>query len=75
MTRKELALLALAALGVGLAAAATATETITYTYDARGRLTKVSRSGDVNNNVSATYAYDKADNRTAVNVVSPNSPP
>ena len=73
MTRTEKAALALAALGV--AAAAVASETITYTYDARGRLTKVARSGSVNNNVSATYAYDKADNRTTVNVVSPNSPP
>jgi YD repeat-containing protein len=73
VTRTEMALLALAALGV--AAAAAATETITYTYDARGRLTKVVRTGTVNNNVSAAYAYDKADNRTTVNVVSPNSPP
>jgi uncharacterized protein involved in exopolysaccharide biosynthesis len=75
VTSRELALLALTALGVGLAAAAAANETITYTYDARGRLTKVARSGTVNNNVSATYAYDKADNRITVNVVSPNSPP
>jgi hypothetical protein len=60
----------------GLAgAAAWASETITYTYDARGRLVKVERAGSVNNNVSATYTYDKADNRTNVNVVSPNSPP
>ncbi|TMJ19852.1 MAG: hypothetical protein E6G92_08825 [Alphaproteobacteria bacterium] len=57
------------------AAAAVASETISYTYDARGRLVKVERSGSVNNNVSASYAYDKADNRTNVNVVSPNSPP
>jgi len=57
------------------AAAAWATETITYTYDARGRLVKVVHSGSVNNNVSANYSYDKADNRTNVNVVSPNSPP
>jgi hypothetical protein len=57
------------------AAAAMATETITYTYDARGRLVKVVRSGSVNNNVSASYSYDKADNRTSVNVVSPNSAP
>jgi hypothetical protein len=58
-----------------IAAAAVASETISYTYDARGRLVKVERSGTVNNNVSASYAYDKADNRTNVNVVSPNSPP
>jgi YD repeat-containing protein len=59
----------------GIATVAMASETITYTYDARGRLAKVVRSGTVNNNVSASYAYDKADNRTNVNVVSPNSPP
>ncbi|HMG48237.1 MAG TPA: RHS repeat domain-containing protein [Allosphingosinicella sp.] len=58
-----------------LAGAAIASETITYSYDARGRLVKVVRTGSVNNNVSATYSYDKADNRTNVNVVSPNSPP
>jgi hypothetical protein len=57
------------------AAAAMASETITYSYDARGRLVKVVRSGSVNNNVSANYSYDKADNRTSVNVASPNSPP
>jgi len=57
------------------ASAAMAAEAITYSYDARGRLVKVVRSGTVNNNVSANYSYDKADNRTNVNVVSPNSPP
>jgi hypothetical protein len=57
----------------GLAgAAAWASETITYTYDARGRLVKVERSGTVNNGVRADYKYDKGDNRTNVNVVSPN---
>jgi uncharacterized protein (DUF697 family) len=59
----------------GAAIAAMATETITYSYDARGRLVRVVRTGSVNNNVSANYSYDKADNRTNVNVVSPNSPP
>jgi hypothetical protein len=58
-----------------VAAAAIASETITYTYDARGRLVRVQRSGSVNNNVTANYTYDKADNRTNVNVASPNSPP
>jgi len=72
VTRIELALLTAASLGV--TAAAVASETITYTYDARGRLIKVVRSGTVNNNVSATYSYDRADNRTNVNVVSPNQP-
>ncbi len=56
----------------GVAIAAWATETITYTYDARGRLVRVARSGSVNNNVTANYSYDKGDNRTNVNVVSPN---
>jgi hypothetical protein len=73
----EQAVLLLAGLaGIGVAAAAaSAGETIKYTYDARGRLVKVERSGTVNNNVSANYAYDKADNRTNVDVVSPNPPP
>ena len=75
----QYALLLLAGVaGVGVAAAAaaaSASETINYTYDARGRLVQVVRSGSVNNNVSANYAYDKADNRTNVNVVSPNPPP
>jgi hypothetical protein len=59
----------------GIGIAAWATETITYTYDSRGRLVKVVRTGSVNNNVSAEYKYDKADNRTNVNVVSPNATP
>jgi hypothetical protein len=60
-----------ACIGVA-AAAAYASETITYVYDARGRLVRVERTGTVNNNVNANYSYDKADNRTNVNVVSPN---
>jgi YD repeat-containing protein len=65
---------------VGLAAVAAvasttmAGETINYSYDARGRLVRVVHSGTVNNNVAANYSYDKADNRTAVNVTSPNLP-
>lgn len=48
-------------------------ETINYTYDARGRLTNVSHSGSVNNNLQANYTYDKADNRLTMNVTgSPN---
>lgn len=62
------AAIAIGVLGLG-AVAAWASETITYSYDARGRLVKVERAGTVNNNVSATYTYDKADNRTNVNVV------
>ncbi len=43
-------------------------ETTAYTYDARGRLTNVSHSGSVNNNLQANYTYDKAGNRVTVNV-------
>lgn len=57
---------------VSVAVVANASETVTYKYDARGRLVKVERSGTVNNNVSAEYVYDKGDNRTNVNVISPN---
>ena len=64
--------LGLACIALAVAAVAGASETITYTYDARGRLVKVEHSGSVNNNVSAEYKYDKGDNRTNVNVVSPN---
>jgi YD repeat-containing protein len=71
-TEKMLLALLISAL---TAVAATASETINYTYDARGRLVQVKHSGSVNNNVSANYTYDKADNRTAVNVVSPNPAP
>jgi len=73
MTTLAKGLMATAALGI--AAAAIASETVTYTYDARGRLVKVERTGSINNNVKAEYKYDKADNRTSVNVTSPNSPP
>ena len=53
-----------------LSHAANASETIAYTYDALGRLTKVTRTGSVNNGVDANYTYDRADNRSnvAVNV-------
>jgi len=73
MRTRDKVIMAFAATAIG--AMAVASETINYTYDARGRLVKVERSGSINNNVSATYIYDKADNRTTVNVVSPNSPP
>jgi YD repeat-containing protein len=61
--------------GAALAATAMAGETISYSYDARGRLVRVVRSGTVNNAVTANYSYDKADNRTTVNVTSPNATP
>jgi YD repeat-containing protein len=73
MLRKDEVLLAIIVSIIGTAALAS--ETISYKYDARGRLVKVQRSGSVNNNVTANYTYDKADNRTNVNVASPNSPP
>ncbi|HWT11453.1 MAG TPA: hypothetical protein VN231_01720 [Allosphingosinicella sp.] len=62
MGRLEKGLLAVAM--IGIAAAAVAAETITYSYDSRGRLIKVVRTGSVNHNVAAAYAYDKADNRS-----------
>jgi len=74
-SRKEKVLIALSIGALTAAAMASASETINYTYDARGRLTQVKHSGSVNNNISATYTYDKAGNRNNLNVVSPNSPP
>lgn len=50
------------------AGAASASETVTYTYDARGRLIKVVHSGTVNNNVTAEYTHDHADNRVNVKI-------
>lgn len=55
--------------GAGLAALspALATDTVSYVYDARGRLVQVRHTGTApNNGVSATYTYDRADNRTSV---------
>jgi YD repeat-containing protein len=69
---KQIGMIALTAAALVATAVAMASETVTYTYDARGRLVKVVRSGSVNNNVSAEYKYDKGDNRTNVNVISPN---
>lgn len=48
--------------------AAHASETIKYTYDAKGRLVRVQHTGTVNNNVAATYTFDKVDNRKVVTV-------
>ncbi len=61
--------------GIGIAAVASASETINYSYDAKGRLVKVERSGNVNNGVSTTYSHDKADNRVSVNVTGSSNPP
>lgn len=40
-----------------------AAETTAYAYDAKGRLVRVVKAGSVNNGVTTTYEYDKADNR------------
>lgn len=56
--------------------AAHAAETITYSYDAKGRLVQVARTDTVNEGVTTTHSYDKADNRTAkATTGSPNPPP
>jgi hypothetical protein len=60
-----------ALLGLFLGPATNAAETITYTYDAKGRLTKVVRTGTVNNNVQTDYSHDKANNRTTVVRIKP----
>ena len=55
---------------------ALASETVTYRYDAKGRLVEAAHSGSANNGVSATYQFDKADNRVNVQVTgSPFSGP
>jgi hypothetical protein len=54
--------LALALLSVS--GPALAQETVTYAYDALGRLVAVGRSGAQSGNVSTTYSYDSAGNRT-----------
>ena len=70
MTRRRRSMMALALITTCIAPiySALASETISYSYDESGRLVKVSRSGTVNNGVQACYTYDKADNRTNVNV-------
>jgi len=69
-------LLGVAFLALFAGALAFATETIVYTYDAKGRVTKVVRTGTVNNNVTTDYTHDKANNRkTKVTTNSPNPPP
>jgi len=51
-----------------LACVASANETVTYTYDAQGRVVSVVHTGTVNNNVTANYTFDKADNRKNLQV-------
>jgi hypothetical protein len=70
-------------IALGMAAAAAllagpgfAAEEITYSYDAKGRLTKVARSGGVNSGVTSDYSHDRADNRAQLTVAgSTNRPP
>lgn len=70
MARRWRSIIALALITSTLAShySAMASETVTYKYDALGRLVQVSRAGTVNNGITAAYTYDKADNRTNVNV-------
>ncbi|WP_294049911.1 hypothetical protein [Sphingomonas sp.] len=68
LTMSAAILLGVAALAATAAPPSTANETTNYTYDALGRLVKVGQEGGVNNNVVSNYAYDKAGNRTNVNV-------
>jgi hypothetical protein len=78
IVKKYLITLPLAAIILPLfscAAPALAAETITYTYDAKGRLTKVVRTGTVNNNVQTTYAHDKANNRKNTTTTGSANPP
>ncbi|MGZ8287289.1 MAG: Ig-like domain-containing protein [Allosphingosinicella sp.] len=60
---------------LALTEAAQSSETVTYSYDSLGRLTKVARSGTVNNGVTADYSYDASDNRTNVTVAAGSPPP
>lgn len=61
-------LLASGIVAIAAATPAAATETITYGYDAFGRLVAVTHTGGRNDGVNAAYNYDKADNRTSVQV-------
>lgn len=68
--------LLMAAVSIAVAGASFAAETQKYRYDAKGRLTKVERTGTVNNGVTTQYTHDKADNRTRLQATgSPNPPP
>ena len=61
---RHFAFLLTGAVAICCAAPAHAAETISYSYDARGRLITVARAGTVNNGVTTSYAFNKANNRT-----------
>jgi YD repeat-containing protein len=69
-TMSILSMLAFAVIGTSVPAVAQTpiVDTVSYSYDELGRLITVTHSGTVNNNVQATYVYDKANNRTQVTV-------
>jgi hypothetical protein len=59
----------LAALLVAVPLPARASEAQRYSYDARARIVQVSHIGSVNEGASASYQYDRADNRTKVTAI------
>jgi len=70
------AVLLVTAGSMAISGSAIAAETQKFRYDTKGRLTKVERSGTVNNGVNTEYTHDKADNRTRLLTSgSPNPPP
>lgn len=73
--KKNCARLLLATSSLALATLAQAGVTTTYTYDALGRLVGVSTTGDVNNGLSTTVAYDPAGNRTSYSTGVGGAPP
>lgn len=74
--RGRVRMAALLAVSLLAMAPASAQETVTYTYDALGRVVAVNHgSTGPNANVSSSYTYDKADNRTNVTVTGNSVPP
>ncbi len=65
---KRLSLMVSIAVFATVSSAAFASQTVTYIYDAKGRLVKVVRTGNVSNGVTTEITHDKADNRTGVKV-------
>ncbi len=68
LTMSAAILLGVAMLAATAAPPSPANDTTNYTYDALGRLVKVEQEGGVSNGVASNYSYDKAGNRTNVNV-------